>query len=190
MTITATPLADLYSAGDRVDLVDVPEQLTVHLDGSGPLDGPEFAAAARLLYGVSHAVHYLAKGALGHAPAVMPLEALWSPAPAAPGWRWRAFVAQPEPITEDLLAVVLGRARRADSPLRRVNVSRWHEGLAAQVMADGGMAGMPAVVGLHLGIEGLGYRRRGPHHEIYLGDPRRTRPEQRHTILRQPIEAA
>jgi hypothetical protein len=190
MTLTATPLADLYSACDRVDLVDVPEQLTVHLDGSGPLDGPEFAAAARLLYGVSHAVHYLAKGVFGHAPAVMPLEALWTPEPVSPGWRWRAFIVQPHPIDENLIAEVLGRARRVDSPLGRVTVSRWHEGLAAQVLADGGLTGMPAVVGLHVGIEGLGYRRRGPHHEIYLGDPRRTRPEQRHTILRQPIEAA
>ena len=28
----------------------------------------------------------------------------------------------------------------------------------------------------------------GPHHEIYLSDPRRTRPERLRTILRQPVE--
>jgi hypothetical protein len=29
---------------------------------------------------------------------------------------------------------------------------------------------------------------RGPHHEVYLGDPRRSRPEALKTILRQPVE--
>jgi hypothetical protein len=31
------------------------------------------------------------------------------------------------------------------------------------------------------------YVRRGKHHEIYLGDPRRAAPEKLKTILRQPI---
>jgi hypothetical protein len=35
-----------------------------------------------------------------------------------------------------------------------------------------------------------GYRLRGKHHEIYLGDPRRARPENLKTILRHPIERA
>lgn len=182
--------ADLYRARDRVDLVDVPEQLTVHVDGRGRLDGPEFAAAARMLYGVSFAAHLLAEDVSGDAPEVRPLEALWSPALDAFDWRWRAFVTQPEPVDEDLLAEVLGRARRIDSPLRAVRVSRWHEGLSAQVLADGSLAGMLSVVGLHDGIAGLGYRLRGRHHEIYLAEPRRTAPEQRQTILRQPIEPA
>jgi hypothetical protein len=30
----------------------------------------------------------------------------------------------------------------------------------------------------------------GPHHEIYLGDPRRTPPQKLKTILRQPVRSA
>ena len=33
-----------------------------------------------------------------------------------------------------------------------------------------------------------GYRLRGKHHEIYLGDPRRAKPETLRTILRHPVE--
>jgi hypothetical protein len=31
---------------------------------------------------------------------------------------------------------------------------------------------------------------RGKHHEVYLGDPRRTAPEKLKTVIRQPIERA
>ena len=32
------------------------------------------------------------------------------------------------------------------------------------------------------------YALRGKHHKIYLGDPRRARPEKLRTILRHPVE--
>jgi hypothetical protein len=35
-----------------------------------------------------------------------------------------------------------------------------------------------------------GYRQRGLHHEIYLGDPRKAAPEKLKTVLRMPIEKA
>jgi hypothetical protein len=36
-------------------------------------------------------------------------------------------------------------------------------------------------------MEAQGLRPNGPHHEVYLGDPRRAKPEALKTILRQPI---
>ena len=36
----------------------------------------------------------------------------------------------------------------------------------------------------------LGYALSGPHHEIYLSDPTRTKPEKLRTILRHPVTAA
>jgi hypothetical protein len=50
--------------------------------------------------------------------------------------------------------------------------------------ADEGLS----IVRLHAGIAAAGYRPRGRHHEIYLGDPRRSAPEKLRTILRQPVE--
>lgn len=56
----------------------------------------------------------------------------------------------------------------------------------AGVRADEG----PSIVRLHEGIAAASYRPRGRHHEIYLGDPRRSAPEKLRTILRQPVEPA
>jgi hypothetical protein len=47
----------------------------------------------------------------------------------------------------------------------------------------------PSIDRLHAGIAAAGFTPRGHHHEIYLGDPRRSAPERLRTILRQPIEA-
>jgi hypothetical protein len=48
--------------------------------------------------------------------------------------------------------------------------------------------GARSIAALHRAIAEHGSRPRGHHHEIYLGDPRRSAPEKLRTILRQPIE--
>jgi hypothetical protein len=48
----------------------------------------------------------------------------------------------------------------------------------------------PTIEGLHAFIARCGYRFDGRvqrHHEIYLGDPRRTAPAKLRTIVRQPV---
>jgi hypothetical protein len=41
---------------------------------------------------------------------------------------------------------------------------------------------------LHKFITENGHKLRGKHHEIYLGDPRRTKPDRLKTVLRQPMK--
>lgn len=48
----------------------------------------------------------------------------------------------------------------------------------------------PNIERMHAFARENGYVLRGKHHEIYLGDPRRTRPERLRMVLRQPIAAA
>jgi len=47
----------------------------------------------------------------------------------------------------------------------------------------------PTIQRLHAWIldHGYEYRGAGKHHEIYLGDPRRTAPEKLKTVIRQPM---
>ncbi len=192
--------------------VDGPELLVAYVDGEGDPNGPAFADATRALYGVSYTAHFLQKVRSGEAPRVLPLEGLWwvedhaafdTFTRVATGevdvdavdrglWRWRAFIVQPEPLDEDLLAeAVEAAARKATGPLPPVEVSRWCEGLSAQLLHVGPYAAeAPSIVTLHEGIAALGYRPRGRHHEIYLGDPRRSAPEKLRTVLRHPVEAA
>jgi hypothetical protein len=84
---------------------------------------------------------------------------------------------------------VAGLAPSTLARLTRLRYERWTEGLSAQVLHVGPYASEgPTIIRLHQGITAAGYRPRGKHHEIYLGDPRRSAPERLRTILRQPIE--
>jgi hypothetical protein len=51
-----------------------------------------------------------------------------------------------------------------------------------------GEAEGPAVQKIHGFIENEGYKISGKHHEIYISDIRRTKPEKLKTVIRQPFE--
>jgi hypothetical protein len=72
-----------------------------------------------------------------------------------------------------------------------VRLERFAEGQAAQVMHVGPYAEeAPTIARLHEFVAEQGYELRGRHHEIYLGDPRRTAPERLKTVLRHPVKSA
>ena len=98
---------------------------------------------------------------------------------------------QPDPIDADVIAEALAQAQtRKPSPgLERLRYQRWAEGWCAQLLHVGpyGDEG-PSIIRLHQAIAAAGYRPHGRHHEIYLGDPRRSAPDKLRTILRHPVE--
>ncbi len=51
-------------------------------------------------------------------------------------------------------------------------------------------AAAPPIARLHEFVAEQGYELCGRHHEIYLGDPRRTAPERLKTVLRHPVRRA
>jgi hypothetical protein len=207
MAGTATSVDALYKVRKgAVDVVTVPELGFVAVDGHGGPDGQEFADAISALYSVSYGAHFLVRKRHGQAPRVMPLEALWWADDALQHdiiaasfdvagtdrarWRWQALIMQPEPVDGDIVAQAAGQAREKSVPaLDRLRYFRWEEGLCAQVLHIGPYAAeAPSIRRLHQGITDAGYRPRGRHHEIYLGDPRRSAPEKLRTILRHPVE--
>ncbi|MGN6743209.1 MAG: GyrI-like domain-containing protein [Amnibacterium sp.] len=213
MSLTAPLLDSLYTArAGVVDLVDVPELAFLSVSGQGAPEGPAFADAVQALYSVSYTAHFLLEQQRGTAPRMRPLEALWwtedpeqqrfvtamatgapSSAPRDPGaWRWQAMILQPREVDGRILAQALhpARARRVRS-LDAVRPLRWTEGRCAQTLHVGPYAEEgPTIARLHAAIAEAGLRPRGRHHEIYLGDPRRSAPERLRTLLRQPVEPA
>jgi hypothetical protein len=194
-----------------VEFVDVPEFGFAVVVGTGAPGGTEFTQALQALYSVSYGAHFLVKKQRGQAPKVMPLEALWwvdDPgqqdilAAVALGqatmadtnrdaWRWQAMIMQPDPIDADIVAAALAQARaKKPAPgLDRLRYQRWAEHRCAQLLHVGPYADEgPSIVRLHQAIAAAGCRPRGRHHEIYLGDPRRSAPEKLRTILRHPVE--
>lgn len=211
MTATSTAIDALYKARKGVvAVVDVPELGFVVVSGQGDPGGSRFAEAVQALYTVSYGTHFLLRQERGEAPRVMPLEALWwmdDPeqqdivrAVALGGasmadtdrdtWRWRAMIMQPDPIDEHMVSRALEKARKKGlGALEDLRYERWEEGRSAQLLHVGPYAEEgPSIVRLHEGIAAAGYRPRGRHHEIYLGDHRRSAPEKLRTLLRHPVE--
>jgi len=201
-TMAPASVADLYRARKGgVDVIDVPELGYLVVDGRGaPHKGvSDFQSALHVLMRVSYTAHFMAKERWGEAPHVMPLEALWWVAGSDPGafesadpaaWHWRAMIMQPAPIDEELLAEAMQQCHERKVPdVHRLQYVRWEEGRCAQTMHIGpyGAEG-PAIAALQREVAAAGYRPAGRHHEIYLGDPRRSAPEKLRTILRTPVE--
>ncbi len=184
----------------RVEVVDVPEFRFLMIDGRGdPNKAAAFPDAIAALYGVAYTLKFtLRKAPQPRDYPVMPLEALWS----TPGstmfdagqkdrWVWTAMIVQPDFITDQLVreaAEAVAKKRPSDA-LQQLRYEPFHEGRAAQILYRGpyGDEG-PVIERLHAFIEQNGHRLRGKHHEIYLSDPRRSKPENLRTILRQPFE--
>jgi hypothetical protein len=192
MTLLVIDPTTLYRARRGiVDYVDVPELGYLMVRGVGAPEGPAFAAAIQALFTVSYGAHFAVKKSCGTAPRVMPLEALWSePGESRDTWQWLAMIAQLEPIDDDIVCDVIEQARAKNlQALERLSFEHWEEGLSAQTLHVGPYDAETATIGfLHEMIRADGYRPRGRHHEIYLGDPRRSAPEKLRTILRQPVE--
>lgn len=195
----------------RVQFVDVPELAFIMIDGAGAPQSASFADALQALFSVSYGAHFALKKATGVAPRVMALEALWwvegMDAPTAmqrlasgeasaeesdrERWRWRAMIMQLPPIDEALIGRVVEdtMAKKHLASLQQVRFETWREGPSAQILHLGPYATESLSVRvLHEAIRQHGLRPRGRHHEIYLGDPRRSAPEKLRTILRQPTE--
>jgi hypothetical protein len=101
------------------------------------------------------------------------------------------MIMQSERIDAALIASAVKQAgaKKPLAMLDRLRYERWIEGRSAQLLHVGPYSAEgPSIVKLHEAIVAQGCRPRGRHHEIYLGDPRRSAPERLRTILRQPVE--
>ncbi|HET7009379.1 MAG TPA: GyrI-like domain-containing protein [Anaerolineales bacterium] len=181
-------------------MVDVPRMNYLMVDGEGhPQSGQAFARAITALYGLAYTLKFSLKKARRNF-VVMPLEALWWNADSETfdmdrksGWRWTAMMAMPYPITRGYfrLAVDQASAKKPEVDYGSIRLESWKEGRCAQVLHIGPYAAeRPTIERLHAFIKAEGYRLRGKHHEIYIGDPNRSAPAKLKTVVRQPVERA
>ncbi len=205
----------LYAPGTSPGIIDVPDMPFLMMDGRGdPNTSKEYAAAVEALYGITYSVKMDGKRMVPPPPGyfdfvVPPLEGLWAlddggaflgggmPVGDKGRFVWTMMLRVPEYVTADVLAQAKLRLSRKKPELNAssVRLERFHEGLCAQVMHLGPYDDEPATVArLSRFIHENGYTedmagtRR--HHEIYLGDPRRTAPEKLRTVIRHPIRKA
>lgn len=185
----------------RPEIIDVPPMAYLMIDGTGdPNTAPRFAQAIETLYGLAYTIKFGRKKA-GAGPdfTIGPLEALWladregfdwSDRSAKAEWRWTAMLPMPDFIAKADLAKAATELA-AKKPVTIAGEARLEvlkEGSVVQIMHIGPYdAEGPNIRRLHEAAAEAGRALRGQHHEIYLGDPRRTAPEKLKTILRQPV---
>ncbi len=191
-------LRELYAPKrNAACVVQAPEAKYLMADGEGDPDtAPAFREAVEMLYGLSYAMKFALKK-MGKNYTVMPLEGLFradDPSAFIDGrkneWKWTMMIMQPPEIGLGELKAAeaeLAEKRRLILPLP-VRLEPFSEGLCVQVLHIGPYRDEgPTIAGLHGFMRERGYGFRGMHHEIYLSDPKRTKPESMRTIIRQPV---
>jgi len=181
--------------------VSIPEMQFLMIDGMGsPGDSQEYQIALAVLYPVAYKIKFLSK-ARGKDYVVPPLEGLWwadNMEDFTKGnrdrWKWTMMIMQPDWINQEIVNEAIEMTIEKKSELKRIisklRFGKYNEGTAAQIMHIGPYSEEgPNIQKVHEFIRENGGSFDGhnlKHHEIYLSDPRRSKPENMRTVIRQP----
>jgi hypothetical protein len=190
---------ELYQPPTEPVTVDVPAMNFIMIDGSGdPETDPWYQQVVEALYAVGYSIKFILKERSEDLDFVMPpLEGLWWAEDMAAfteakreDWQWTMMLMIPEPVDDEMYLEGHKKACETKCLVAAdlMRFERFEEGLSAQIMHRGSYAEEgPTVQRLHAFIAEQGHRPRGKHHEIYLSDPRRAKPESMKTVIRQPV---
>lgn len=178
-------------------IVTVPRMNFLMIDGTGnPATSIEYQSAVEVLYSVAYGIKFALKPS-GYDHVVAPLEGLWwmddmneFTMANKDRWKWTMMILQPEWVTTewfDKVKETIYRKKKSDE-IRNIRLMPYEEGLSVQILYTGAYVDeAPTIAEMHKFISENGYQPGGKHHEIYLGDPRKTTPEKLKTVLRQPM---
>jgi hypothetical protein len=188
-----------YVTPKRPVLLQILPAQYLAIAGIGEPGGDAFTARIGALYGVAFTVKMTRKFAGLGDYAISKLEGLWffeagrMPAQVPKSkWRWKLLIRTPDFITQGDIAqaaAVLLKRGKGDE-VNEVGLESLDEGHCVQMLHVGpyDREGDTVTV-MKTFAESQGYQLRGPHHEIYLSDPRRVAPERLKTILREPVQS-
>ncbi|KRL26139.1 hypothetical protein FD27_GL001275 [Limosilactobacillus frumenti DSM 13145] len=199
----------LYRPGKRPARIDVPQMTYLAVRGSGDPNMPdsEYQHSIQLLYSLAYTIKMSKMG--DYQPAnyfdfvVPPLEGFWWQ-PGVKGvdyqhkekFHFISCIRMPDFVTPDVFQWAVHEAttkKQLDfSPVELLPVN---EGQCVQVMHFGPYDDEPATIAkMYQFVEQqslqLDYSATRHHHEIYLSDPRRTKPANLKTVIRIPVRSA
>ncbi len=185
----------------RFVIIEVPPLDYFAIDGTGdPNTAPAYREAVEALYAAAYTLKFISKKEHSRDYVVPPLEGLWWAKDMASfkdrrksEWSWTMLIMIPDFLDRAMAerAIAAARKKSASVALDRLRVERIAEGRAVQTLHIGPYdAEGPVLAELHQEfLPANGLVEAGHHHEIYLGDPRKTAPDKLKTILRQPVRA-
>ncbi len=200
----------LYQPSARkIETVKIPKLSFAMIDGtiekgSEPGKSPGFAQATEALYSIAYTLKFTykkrAKNPIDYP--VMPLEGLWwvedgfFDITVKDNWFYTLMILTPDVVTKADFKEAQNRAaeKKAENPLiGKVRLALFNEGPCVQTMHVGPYATEPLTLERmreymkQNGLEDNVGPKGGKHHEIYLSDPRKTKPEKMKTVLRHPV---
>ncbi len=201
---------EFYLPKSKPEIIEIPSMNFVAVCGKGDpnVEGGAYKESIGILYAVSYTIKMSKMGDEridGYFDYVVPpLEGFWWQ-PGVQGidysdkssFEWISAIRLPEFVTDDVFAWACEQAKSKkgiDTSLAKLLTI--DEGLCAQIMHLGSYDDEPATIALlDDAISSEGYvldmsntPKGRHHHEIYLSDPRRTKPEKLKTVIRHPIQ--
>ena len=186
---------DEYVMPKKPVLIQVKPAQYLTIRGKGAPGGERFTACIGALYGMAFTIKMARKFSGKEDYAVCKLEGQWffdSDPQKIPRdkWEWKLMIRTPDFIgnadQKEALATLLKRGKSAE--VKQVELEKIEEGDCVQMLHVGPYDREYETIEImkKLAVEkGFGFS--GPHHEIYLSDPRRVPPERLRTILREPL---
>ncbi|HET9782568.1 MAG TPA: GyrI-like domain-containing protein [Candidatus Dormibacteraeota bacterium] len=211
MTLTKTKLefehpadykAEVNAPSGRVQFLAIPKRRYLIIEGTARPGEEGFRDAIGTLYPVAYTLHFALKkrGIEAHVGALEGLFWIDKPGPipvedfkAAKGprpWNWRLQLPVPQEATAKDVAAAITEVKVKKQPplIDALRCEQWAEGRVAQTIHVGPYdAEAPTIERLHAAIAEHGLSATGCHHEIYISDPNRTKPEKMKTVIRQPV---
>jgi hypothetical protein len=188
MTVAAAPRTvpeTIRAREDRVEFVEIPRRTYLAVDGCERPGGQTFQNAIATLYPVAYALHFRLKESGVKAP-IGALEGVFWIASGQVS-RWQLRLAVPDAASEsDVEQAIRDAASRRTLPaFIRLHVLCEKPCTCAQLLHVGPYgAETESIARLRDGIEKAGFEPIGPHHEIYLNDPRQVGEAHAKTTLR------
>ena len=182
---------------NKLEIVNIPDQSYLMIDGQGSPGGETYAHALTQIYPVAYGLKFFSKLELGKDYVVPPLEGLWwaddmasfTTARDKSKWRWTTLILLPDWIDNSMVEQAKQKARAKVSDVDLIRMETLSEGQCVQTLHVGSFDNEgPILHEMHEQfIPDNDLKMTGKHHEIYFSDFRKTQPEKLRTILRQPV---
>ena len=188
-----------YSASSTPEIVKFAATQYISVLGQGETAGTRFLEATEALCTVAYNIKAIAK-AVGDDFGVPNLEGLWWVDDSNDAldidrqlWHWKLLIRLPDQITLRLFQQGQINALKKKPNLRdieRVCLDHLPEVQAVQMLHVGPYSIEPETLKtMRRFMKDRNLKQSGLHHEVYLSDPRKTKPKSLKTILRLPVSS-
>lgn len=185
-----------YAASKKPVLLTIKPAKYLTVTSRGEPGGEHFQACMGALFGAAYTMKFTSKFAGRDYKVRVPEGLWWGPDGCTDlckvprdQWHWKLMIRTPGFIRQkDLDRALAVMEEKGKAPVVEVKLETIDEGRCVQMLHVGPYAEESRTINEMMAFaKANGLSMKGPHHEIYLSDPRRAKPEKLKTILRHQV---